>query len=393
MPDSFTEITSESWFGRLGKSIMGILVGGLLIVGSAFLLYWNESRAVTTARSLKEGAGIVLSIQSDRVDPGNESKLIHLSGEAKTTQRVADPIFAVSADGLRLSRSVSMYQWTEHEKTEERKKLGGGTEKVHTYTYNREWTSKLVDSSQFRSADGHANPKSMLAEQFSVLAKPITLGAFTVSPEVTAKMHGDEPLSVTEADLAKLPPNFKGKAKLSEGGFYFGADPANPAVGDQKVTFTLLKPATYSILAQQVGSSFGAYQTRAGDALLRVESGSVGAKEMFAHAASENAVLTWVLRGVGFVLMSVGFGMIMGPLSVIGDVIPLVGNIIGAGVFMAAVGLGFVFSTITIAVAWIVVRPLLGIALIALAVGAIVLLKKSSRGSQPPPVPPGFIPQ
>jgi hypothetical protein len=35
--------------------------------------------------------------------------------------------------------------------------------------------------------------------------------------------------------------------------FYLGADPAVPVVGDQRVTFTLLKPAAISILARQSG--------------------------------------------------------------------------------------------------------------------------------------------
>ena len=37
-----------------------MLVGLVLIVAMVVLLFWNEGRAVTTARSLAEGAGAVV---------------------------------------------------------------------------------------------------------------------------------------------------------------------------------------------------------------------------------------------------------------------------------------------------------------------------------------------
>jgi hypothetical protein len=51
-----TEVTSQSIFGRIGNSIVGMLFGFVLLVGSIILLFWNEGRAVATAKSLREGA-------------------------------------------------------------------------------------------------------------------------------------------------------------------------------------------------------------------------------------------------------------------------------------------------------------------------------------------------
>ena len=82
--ESFTEITHQSWGGRIVRSIKGIFVGFILIAISVGLLFWNEGRAVKTAKSLDEGSKSVVSISSNKIDPANEAKLVHLIGVAST---------------------------------------------------------------------------------------------------------------------------------------------------------------------------------------------------------------------------------------------------------------------------------------------------------------------
>ena len=74
--DAFTQVTSTSWIARLGKSILGVLIGIVLIIAAIVLLFWNEGRAVTTARSLAEGSRAVVEVGSASVDPANDGKLI-----------------------------------------------------------------------------------------------------------------------------------------------------------------------------------------------------------------------------------------------------------------------------------------------------------------------------
>ncbi len=135
--DRFTETTTKSWGQRISDSIKGILVGLLLIVVSVVGLFWNEGRAVQTARSLAEGAGLVVQGSSARVDAANEGKLVHVSGDTKVTAPIADPEFGVSLRALKLVRVVEMYQWKEEAKTETRKKVGGSEETTTTYEYVR----------------------------------------------------------------------------------------------------------------------------------------------------------------------------------------------------------------------------------------------------------------
>jgi hypothetical protein len=385
MSDQFSETSSESWFGRIGDSIKGFLFGLVLIPAAVVLLSWNEGRTVTTAKSLAEGLAAVVSIEPGTIAPANDQKLIHVSGDATTSDVVSDPLFALSAPALRLARKVEIYQWKEREESSTQKKLGGGTETTKTYKYEKTWADAPISSAQFKLAEEHRNTGEKLAPDETFPAPHVTLGAFKVPPSVLAKMSGDEPLTPTDADLAKLKPDWQGKAKLADSGFYFGTDPTAPAIGDQRVTFKALKPAVFSVVAQQSGDTFAPYHTKAGRDLERVESGTVDAAGMFAHAASENALITWILRAAGFVAMSLGIGMILSPISVLADVIPFLGSLLGAGVFLAALFLGAAGSLVTIAVAWFVVRPVLSIVLVVLALGGLWLGRQMGAGKRPAP--------
>ena len=125
MADSYREVTSQGWFSRIFDSIKSVLVGLLLFVVSFPLLFWNEGRAVETAKSLQEGAKTVVSVSADAVDQGNAGKLVHMSGQATPTETLEDPDFGVSASVIRLVRKAEMFQWEEEKKSETKTKLGG----------------------------------------------------------------------------------------------------------------------------------------------------------------------------------------------------------------------------------------------------------------------------
>lgn len=372
MPDNFLESSSQSWFGRIGGAIKGMIFGLILIPVSVILLFWNESRAVTTAKSLKEGAAAVISVAFDAIQPANDQKLIHLSGEVATGETVLDPIFGVSAPALRLARHVEMYQWKEEKHTEKHKTLGGGEETQTTYNYTKVWSDQPMESSSFKHPEEHTNPAAFPVPKLTIAATKATLGAFKIPTPLIEKMQGDEPLPATEDTLAKLPPGWMSKAKLSSDSIYLGNDPNTPAIGDARVTFQVLKPGTFSILAQQTGDTLAPYATHAGREIERVESGSMTAELMFQHAQSENKILTWVLRLVGFILMFIGFAAALNPLHVFADVLPFVGGIVGFGTGLVAAILGFAGSLVVIALAWLAARPLLGGVLLVVALAALI---------------------
>jgi hypothetical protein len=94
---AITEVTNESWFGRIGESIKGVLFGLLLLVVAGGVLFWNEGRAVREAQTIEEGLHNVVDADPAAVSPADEGKLVHLSGQAVTGETLADAVFGVSA--------------------------------------------------------------------------------------------------------------------------------------------------------------------------------------------------------------------------------------------------------------------------------------------------------
>lgn len=377
MSDSFTVTTSKSWFSRLAESIKSVLVGLVLFVVSFPVLWWNEGRAVQTARSLEEGSGAVVSVSSDQVVTANEGKLVHVTGPIATDGPVADEDLGVQAEVVKLVRNVSMYQWIEEEKSETRKKLGGGEEKVTTYEYRKDWSTDPVDSSSFQVPAGHENPGEFPLPSATFVADPVRLGAFTMSGEQVDQLDESQDLPLDAGAAESLPEGMA--ATVDKGAFYLGNNPATPQIGDVRISFQVVNPAQASVVAVQSGSTFAPYAAKAGDTILLVEEGPHTAAQMFQTAISANKVTTWVLRGGGFLAMVLGLFLVFRPLAVLGDVVPFVGSLLGIGVGLFALLVGAVLSFTTIAIAWIFVRPLLGIALLAVAIGALAWLISANR--------------
>jgi len=379
MPDTFTHTTTTSWGGRLIQSIKSVLVGIVFFVASIPLLWWNESRAVRTERSLDEGAGAVVSSPAETVDPSKEGMLVHMSGMMTTEQAVADDALPVEAQAIKLVRKVEMYQWTEEKSTKTESKIGGGETTVTTYSYEKEWQEGRVDSSSFEHPENHENPPAPQFASQTFVADPVKIGAHKLAPEQLAKLDSSVEYPVGDDVAEKLPAELAEQMQVSNGKFYMGADEASPQLGDVRISYSVVKPAQISLAAMQSGDTFAPYQAKQGDQLLLVQEGLHTAAAMFQKAQDDNAALTWILRAVGFVVMFLGMLLVFKPLVVFADVIPLFGTLLGAGIgtfsFLGSAAL----SAFVIAVAWIFVRPLLGISLAVITLGSIFWLLKVGR--------------
>jgi hypothetical protein len=367
--DEVVETTETSWLQRIGQSVAGILIGIVLIVASCVVLFWNEGRAVKTARSLSEGAGVVKSVAADSVDPANDGKLIHVMGVLSTGGPATDEEFGVKSAGVRLIRRVEMYQWTEKSESETTKKLGGGETTRTVYKYTRGWSDQPVDSGRFRERDGHANPQ-MTWRGRSTIARQIKLGAFSVPDELVRNFGAEVAVAANDAQAAALAKRLDKPVQAIDGALYIGADPSQPVVGDFKISFAEVKAQPATIVADQTGSTLTPYRAKAGGTVELIEAGAVPAADMFKDAQSENRMVTWLIRLGGAVLMLVGFALVMGPLKVLADVVPFLGDVVGAGVGLVAFLCTAVLAPLVIAVAWFVYRPL--VAVIVLLAGAAI---------------------
>ncbi len=401
MPDSFTEVSQQSWGSRIGGAFKGILFGLLLFIVAFPLLFWNEGRAIKTQKSLEEGAAAVISVDAAVIDPKNEGKLVYTTGLATTSEELQDPLFNIKTQAIRLTRKVLIYQWYESSESKTEKELGGGTKTTTSYTYAKKWSSKLIPSSSFKHPENHQNPTGRHYNDKNIYANNVMLGEFKLNSTQIGEISKRSDIILNEQNI---PENTT--ARIFAGEIYSG-DPQSPAVGDFRISFYAIKPQTISLIAAQSSNSFRPYQTSAGKAIQILTIGTVSAQQIFSNELANNRLLTWGLRLLGFVLMTIGLSMIFKPLSVLADVIPMLGNLLGMGTLLISAIIAFIFSLLTIAMAWVFYRPLVAVILISAVLGLVFYLKKkvkkapvdarkdqtqkinnASVGAAPPPPPP-----
>lgn len=378
------EVTYQSWGQRLGNSIAGVVVGFILFIAGFPLLWWNEGRAVRTAAGIQEARGQVVDASAQKIDPANDKKLVHLTGDAASNETLIDPEFQISSGkpALKLRRAVEMFQWKETSHSKSRKKLGGGEETYTEYTYKTDWSGDLIDSSHFHNSGQYRNPAAMRFAKAEQVASDPRLGAYRLTPNLLGQMTKYAPIAVNAEMVEKLPAALRSDVQPCGSLLCYSSepgkkcDPAKPRVGDVRVKFEAVFPGGVSVLAQQNGETFGPWRSKSGTTFERLSLGSLDTTAMLGEMEDENAILKWVLRLVGFLIMAIGIVLVLNPLKVLADVLPILGDVVGMGLGLVAFLVAGCCSLVTIALAWLAYRPVLSIGLLLLAGGAFYLLRK-----------------
>lgn len=362
--DSYTEVTTRSWGEKIAGSLIGLILGPLLVIGACVALFWNEGRAVQTARSLTEGASVVVEAPPSPVSLANEGLLVHVTGEMRAAGRLSDPDFGVSADAIRLIRDVAMYQWKEEHKSETRKNAGGSEETVTTYSYLKEWSGRPIDSTKFKQPGLHENPPMSIGDRDAV-SRDATLGAFRLSDRAIRSFNTDARLELDPSIAGAARTKMNRPAVVQAGHLYLSDNPGSPRIGDYRIGYRIVPVGIGSVVARQTGTELTGYQTKAGDVVLLAHTGERSAAEMFKAAQDANRVLTWILRAVFSMLIFIGLVFSTRILVALADVLPFIGNLVQATTFAAALALTAILAPLVIAIAWLFYRPMISLAVIA----------------------------
>ena len=204
------------------------------------------------------------------------------------------------------------------------------------------------------------------------VADHVSLGEFTLSASLVAGINAYQAI---HTDAGLLSDEMKTRVKRLGDWLYIGEDPQAPQIGDLKIAFEMVPETTVSIVSKQIGNTFEPYMTSAGGEVQLLSVGTHSSESMFQSAQEANKVLTWILRGAGFLAMMIGLNLLFRPLSVIADVVPFIGSVVGAGTGIVAFLLAAALSILTIAVAWLFYRPILAIALIAVSIGGFMAIR------------------
>ena len=408
-----TEVTKTSYGQRLGNSFKGIGTGFLLLIAGTVLLWWNEGRAVKTTRMLNRAEKVAIEMPDiNSVNPEFEGKLVHATGAAVTNDILIDNLFGIKENAVKLDRKVEYYQVRETSSSTTKDKIGGGQETTTTYDYKEGWSSVRINSSEFKDAKYRGvNFVLCDAESDNWTAENVTFGAYRLPKELISSISGDKPVELNlSEDLLKTINAAAGAAKkdtsrtlveavtgdlkyvhVKDNVLYIGQSSMNPQVGDVKITFTKVLPGDVSILAKVAGDSFTKHTDKNGKSLETLSMGTKAMDEMFASEHSSNKMWTWILRILGFFLVAGGLKGIFEIVITILKVIPFIANIVNLATNIVLNVVAFAWTVIVIALAWVYYRPVLGILLLAIAIGALIFFagKGKDKGPQEPePVAP-----
>ena len=363
---AYQEVTTTSYGKRVGNSFKGIGGGIIMFIAATVLLWWNEGRAVKTDKMLNEAQKACVEMENpSKKDIALDGELVCATAVATTQDSLIDTRFGFGTTAISLQRMVEYYQWVEHAESKSEDKLGGKEVTTTTYTYTKEWVSSPIQSSTFKDPD-YQNKNTVLTqiESQDWWAEDVSFGAYKLNESLIHSISSREPVALAiSEDLLK---QYK-EAHQDGNVLYIGHSANNPEVGDVRVTWEKIVPAKVTIISQVDGDTFKPFKAKNGQRFQTLVMGKKDADEIFESEHSANKMLMWILRLVGVILAVAGLKGIFGFLETLLKVVPFLANILGWGVGVVCTVVGVVWSLIVIALAWLFYRPILGIALLALA--------------------------
>ncbi len=381
--NSYSNSSSENWFSRLMESFKTVFLGFILFTGAFFLIWWNEGRAIKTTLGIEQGLNVMVEANLNEIDPNNNGKLVHLSGKVSSGELLTDHDFHFSVNAIKLRRSVEMFQWIEKKSVKKNTKIGGSEETKTTYSYEKQWEKKLIDSDQFEKRKKHKNPKVIPFNEYNIQSRKVNIGVYQLSPSLITGVNHYKAYENINLDSV----NYK-NAKLiydknNSPTVYLGDGEINkPKIGDIIVSFDVVPvDDDYSIIAQQQKKSFTPFKTASGTTIEVITKGIPSSDEMFGAEHSSNNIVTWLYRLGGLLMLYFGIKNIFNPLVVLAEIIPILGKLLDMGISLFAGVIAFILAFITIAIAWVFHRPILGISLLAIAliVGIVFYVKASKN--------------
>lgn len=195
---SHTETTTTSYAQRLTSSLKAVLFGIIAFIAGSILLFWNEGNYLKTYKTIEEAKSITIHVDNvSSVDESLNGKLIHASAMAETSDVLRDVEFGVETNAVKLLRKTKYYQWNEHSSTETRDKIGGGQEKITTYTYSKDWSNSPINSTDFHDPEYRGKNNLLVnVEAKEQIAPTVTFGGYVLPDFLKQKISGEKSVEV-----------------------------------------------------------------------------------------------------------------------------------------------------------------------------------------------------
>jgi Transmembrane protein 43 len=371
--DSYTEYTEsshENWLQQFMSSLVGVVIGICLFIGSFVLLFHNEGR-IDFSQAAK--SAIVIPADTTASSPA-QGKIVSLTGDITTPTTIGDGLYIKPGAYVALSRTVEMYAWEEKESKQESKQLGGSKTTTTTYRYNKTWTNRPAESIKFKHSTSHRNPTKALKDQV-FKAPTATIGRYGVDmaklEHPVSEIYCGDGNVITpgisrdkKQQLALEPalllarknaptPQLVGQNYLFQG----MGTPTTPRIGDLRICYAALPSQTRVTLFGRLSSSLITAAKINEEAFFRIFPGERLAA--IGTLKTEYQLMLWGLRAGGFVMMWLGLNLILGPIAAIANVIPFLGDVVEALSGTASLLVAFLLSSVTIIVSSLLHNPVM----------------------------------
>jgi len=328
------------------SSFSGIVIGIILFVASFGVLYWNEGRLDLS--NIAKTAPEISSVQN--ADPSLNGKLVSTSGVIKVSDQIGDGLYVKPAPFVALSRHTEMYAWEEQEESSSTKNVGGSETTTKTYNYVKTWQSSPESSANFKYPEGHLNPVKTLSDT-TLVSKKAMIGVYPITLD-SMDLPITTPVSLTTQNVTPQEGAIIASARYMFVTKNVGATLETPQVGDVRVSYDALYPETdVTLFGKLNGTGFSPFFDAKNNKLYRLFIG--GRDQAIVTLHGEYTMMIWLFRGIGFLMMWLGLMSILGPISVLLDVLPIFGSIsrgLISGITLLA---SLILSAVTILIAMV----------------------------------------
>lgn len=351
MPDRFTEVKQRSWGQNIAQSVSGAVLGVVLFFGSFGVLWWNEGR-----QDMSLVAARTRPVAAQAVAVEAEGQPVSVSANLVTTETLGDEPNLQPGEYVALVRDVEMFAWVEEKKEEEREKFGGGTEVITTYNYVKEWTSSPENSGNFAHPEGHENPRQTIEKkEWRVSAAKV--GAYNIQPK--------------EIELPSANP-------IGDFIFLGKGTSGAPQIGDQRLRYRAVPNNIFvTAFGKLSGDTVVPYWFKGEDKLYRALTGD--RENAIATLKTEHKMMTWILRGVGFVMMWFGLSLVFGPFLALAGVLPFLKQLGRFVISLVTFAVAFVLSLLTIIISMIAHNIWALIAAVVMVLGLVIFFLKTRQ--------------
>ena len=239
---------------------------------SVAFLTINERRDVRqdTFRDAGERACSSLDVSNSTIptsEAKKQGKLVHAQGKLRAEIPGPKDVFlgVMSPNGLRIRRTVEMYQWVENRNEKEVTDAHGNKTTKVVYTYSGKWSGV---AERCEHSFSHQNPHfpNMLIEGAGTgtkiidSTKPLVLGESktALDPVMVNLVIDFTPLPLDDAKYVEDPSRF---AKIGETGlqiipsrpnvlYSIGSSPEQPRVGDLRVKYEHVEEGPFTVVGR-----------------------------------------------------------------------------------------------------------------------------------------------